>query len=373
MTINGLIDPDFYRAPQHLSDEYGMLFSQTWSFVGLMLEHKDGSHRGVRIGTTSLIIQCDKSGKPRAFLNVCSHRHAQLCDTGLHRGPIRCPYHSWTYDCEGIPANIPQPQAFPEVVADRAAHRLKEFACEVAGQFIFVRLSEHGPGLREYLGEEYEFLLQASLGMCSVHDEFRLDVGANWKAVIENSLEGYHVPAVHNKTFMKVEGMERGHAAPVDHLEHALHSSITHPANPEWLANFEKRVEPKIGKWAWRFPYYTHHLIFPNLTITSFLGYSFHIQRFEPTAIDLTTVHSRTVGVNFENQSPVGKKMIEQIYAESKAFTDRVFSEDAVICKAVQQGLAQAERKAVIGAGIEARVSHFHHAYMQAMQAVQAV
>lgn len=364
---SGLITPNHYYSPQTLSDEYSRLFSQSWSFVGLMLEHQNGEHQGIKLGSTSLIIQCDKQGRPRAFLNVCSHRHAQLCEQGLHRGPIRCPYHSWTYDREGIPAGIPQPQAFPEVVADKTAHRLKEFPCDVVGQFIFVRLSEAGPSLQEYLGPQYDFLLQASSGMNGLIDEFRLEVQANWKAVIENSLEGYHVPAVHNQTFMKAEGMERGHHAPVDHLANPLHSHIEHPADPEWLANFERKIVPKIGQWTWRFPHYTHHLIFPNLTVTSFLGYSFHIQRFEPSTVGITTVHSRTVSVGFTGQSPVGAKLIEQIYAEGKSFTERVFAEDANICRAVQRGLECAERLAVIGCGIEDRVLHFQRAYQRYM------
>ncbi|MCB5208275.1 aromatic ring-hydroxylating oxygenase subunit alpha [Methylovorus mays] len=368
----GLILPDFYRNPAHLAHEYNALFKAAWNFVGMRFELEGGLHRGIKVADTDLLIQLDKSGKPRAYRNVCSHRHAQLCDQGLHHGPVRCPYHSWTYDREGIPVGIPQQQAFPEVVANPAAYRLQEFACEVAGQFIFVRLSENGPSLQDYLGEEFDFLCRASTGMTSVHDEFRQEVEANWKVVIENSLEGYHVPAVHNKTFMQVEGMQRGYEAPVDHLEHPLHSHIVHPADPEWLASFERRVEPKLGKWHWRFANYTHHLIFPNLTVTSFMGYSYHVQRFEPTAVDRTTVHSRSVGVGFEGQSAVGAKMLEQIYSDSKHFTERVFGEDGDICKAVQLGLNSAVNPAVIGNGIESRVAHFHRAYQAMLHAEAA-
>lgn len=361
--MQGLIPPDYYRDPQHLEQEYSTLFHDHWNFVGLRLELEGGKHLGVRVGNTELVIQADKHGQPHAYLNVCSHRHSRLCDSGLHQGPLRCPYHSWTYDREGIPVGIPQSSSFPEVVARPADYRLHEFACETAGEFIFVRLNPAGCSLQEFLGSEYAFLSETSKGMLDVHDEFRRDVDANWKVVIENSLEGYHVPAVHSKTFMQVEGMQRGHEAPTDHLEHPLHSSMTHPAEPQWLVSFERRIAPKLGRWPWRAPCYTHHLIFPNLTITSFLGYSFHIQRFEPTATTLSTVHSRSVGVRFEDQGPVGAKMIEQIYADSQAFTAGVFSEDGDICRKVQQGLDQALKPAVIGEGIEARVAHFHKAY----------
>ncbi|PPC81864.1 MAG: (2Fe-2S)-binding protein [Methylotenera sp.] len=361
--MQGLITPTQYRCADHLKKEYDTVFRHCWNFVGLKLELANGKHLGVLVAGTEVIIQLDKNGNPRAYRNVCSHRHAKLCEHGSHDGPVRCPYHSWLYNEDGVPVGIPQPQAFPDVVANPEAYKLEEFSCESAGQFIFVRLSKEGSSLKVYLNGEYDFLCKASQGMSHIHHEFRSDVDANWKVVIENSLEGYHVPAVHNKTFMKVDGMQRGYDAPVDHLEHPLHSSITHPAEPGWLASFEKRTAPKLGVWDWYFPHYTHHLIFPNLTITSFLGYSYHIQRFEPTAAGLTTVHSRAVGMRFEQQSPLGEKTIVQIYADSKAFTDSVFAEDGTVCKTVQQGLNSAVNPAVIGLGIESRVAHFHQAY----------
>ena len=215
-------------------------------------------------------------------------------------------------------------------------------------------------------------LKRISTSLHHVQDEFRGEVEANWKVVVENSLEGYHVPAVHANTFMEVEGMEvEAGNPPEDHLGHPLHSAMTHPANKAWLARFA-RTEKKIGTWPWRFEHYFHRLIFPNLTITSFMGYSFHVQSFEPTASEKTTVHSRTIGVKFDQQGPIGAKMIERMYADGHAFTKRVFAEDGGICARVQAGVRQALRPAVIGAGVEDRVAHFHRAYMSQSAAAEA-
>lgn len=359
-----MISPRHYIDPRHSATEFDELFKRSWIFTGLRLELQGLSHQGFKIGNTNLLLQCDRQHIPRAFLNVCSHRHAQLCELGKHNGPVRCPYHGWVYDREGVPVGIPQKQAFPQVVAEPDQFRLTEFACETAGQFIFVRLSPEGPSLRDYLGSQYDFLLRASQGMSSVQDEFRKDVAANWKVVIENSLEGYHVPAVHSGTLMQVDGMDRAETAPRFFLQDQLHSHLEHAANPEWLSRFA-RMESKIGQWPWRFEHYTHHFIFPNLTVTSFMGYSFHIQRFEPTAVDRTTVHSRTAGVEFINATEAGTKMMEHIYADGHAFTRRVFEEDGEICRKVQAGLQGAVRLAILGEGIEDRVKHFQQAYLQ--------
>jgi choline monooxygenase len=362
-----MIQPHQYIDQLHQDTELAGLFSKAWIFVGLRLELKGLSHHGVRVGNKNLVLQCDSQGAPRAYLNVCSHRHAQLCEPGKHAGAVRCPYHGWVYDREGIPVGIPQKQAFPQVVANPGAFRLTEFACEAVGQFIFVRLSPDGPSLRDYLGNQYDFLARASQGMVSVQDEFRKDVAANWKVVIENSLEGYHVPNVHSNTLMQADGMGREEAAPQFYLQDPLHSYLEHAADADWVKRFD-RMSGKIGQWPWRFEHYTHHFIFPNLTVTSFMGYSFHVQRFEPASVDLTTVHSRTVEVEFTKATAAGAKMMSHIHADGHAFTHRVFDEDAGICRKVQVGLQSATRLAVLAEGLEDRVKNFQNAYQTYMQ-----
>ena len=359
------VAPDWYRSPIHFEGrEREAIFSECWVFVGMTSELSNGQCLCCSVGSTSIVVQRDSSEKPRAFLNVCSHRQAQLCEPGLHSGPLRCPYHGWVYDRSGIPVGIPQKRAFPQVVAEPTRYRLTEFACDAAGQFVFVRLSSAGPSLRDYLGSQHDFLTKISDGMATKLDEFRKDISANWKILIENSLEGYHVPAVHSNTFMEIDGMDRAPSAPKFFFQDALHSHLEHDADSGWLQRFA-RVEAKIGKWPCRFEHYTHHFVFPNLTVTSFMGYSFHIQSFEPTAVDRTTVHSRTMGVELQDSSAVGKKMLEQIHADGHAFTRKVFEEDAGICQKVQAGIRNAVRPPVLGNQIEDRVAHFQRAYAQ--------
>lgn len=361
----GLLEPRLYTDPQHRAKELATLFRESWLFAGLRLELQGRSHMGVQLGEIEVLLQIDDEDSPRAFLNVCSHRHAQLCEMGKHQGAVRCPYHGWVYDRQGVPVGIPSKQSFPAVVAEPAKHRLTEFACEAVGQFIFVRLGPEGIGLREYLGNQSEFLERASAGMTELRDEFREDVPANWKVAIENALEGYHVPAVHNKTFMQVDGMSKEAAAPAFFLNDPRHSHLEHAADADWLSSFS-RMEKKIGPWPWRFEHYTHHLVFPNLTVTSFMGYSFHIQRFDPVAPETTNVHSRTVSVELPHATEMGRKMMERIHDDGHAFTRKVFVEDGGICARVQAGLRNARRLAVLGEGIEDRVLHFQRAYAAA-------
>jgi phenylpropionate dioxygenase-like ring-hydroxylating dioxygenase large terminal subunit len=239
----------------------------------------------------------------------------------------------------------------------------------VVGQFIFVRLSTKGMTLENYLGETADFLRQASTGMNKVVDSFEQQVQANWKVVIENSLESYHVPMVHGKSFMLAPGMQCGLYAEEHIAQQGLHSSMEHPLEPDWLARFQQRITPKLGQWAWQPSYYTHRFIFPNLTVTSFMGYTFHVQRFDPLDVNTSKVISRTVGVRFTGQKPLGKGLMDRIYEEGKGFTRQAFAEDQAICEAVHIGVRQTNRKAVLAQDMEARIGYFHSAYLSLLLA----
>lgn len=97
------------------------------------------------------------------------------------------------------------------------------------------------------------------------------------------------------------------------------------------------------------------------------MGYSFHIQRFDPISTNRTHVHSRTLGVHFTNATEVGCKMMERIHADGHSFTRKVFIEDGDICGKIQKGVEQATQYAVLGQGIEDRVAHFQKSYQSLM------
>ena len=366
--MQALIDPKNYYMKAIFCEETSKIFTNNWVFACMQDDLDSASHFGLQVGVKDLVIQLDSNDRPKAFINSCSHRGSLLCEEGRHKGKVRCPYHGWVYDKEGIPVGIPCKENFPEVIQNPTNFKLKEVACSAVGKFIFICLGSPTQSLAEYLGLEYTFLENISAGMNSIYLEFKKPIKANWKVVIENSLEGYHVPVVHQETFLVADGMSKSSPDIVNHFDCEFHSSMINKANKNWLSNFENRFSRKIGNWPYRCDFYTHHHIFPNLTITTFLGYSFHIQNFLPIDSDITKVHSRTYGTSFENQSDIGKKIIEKIYEDSKEFTLKVFDEDIDICEKVQRGLHSAEHHLILGDEIENRINHFQKAYQVFMK-----
>ena len=361
--------PPHYLDPANFQAERRALFGAVWIFACMRSElSNDGDFVRLALAGSELVMR-NSRGTIRAFANVCSHRHSRLCLEARGNGPMRCPYHGWVYSHEGIPVGIPLKDQFPQVLADPAAFRLQEHATDSVGDFIFVRMAAEGVGLAEYLGTTAStFLACVSSGAGALLDEYEKDVPANWKIVVENSLEGYHVPVVHSRTLGAADGMAAGYEAVVEDLASPRHSSMTKRAEAGWLTKWA-RMSRAIGDWPFRFDHYVHYLIFPNLTITSFLGYSFHVQRFDPLDHRSTRVRSRILSSRFAGQTETGRRMLGKMHADGIDFTHRVFAEDLGVCEAVQSGMSQARHPALLAADYERRVLHFQQAYLTSLDA----
>jgi phenylpropionate dioxygenase-like ring-hydroxylating dioxygenase large terminal subunit len=195
------------------TDEMAKIFYRGWVFVGHSSEVPgSGDFRLKRIGMQPVIMVRDQTGQVQLLLNRCRHRGATVCEheRGYARA-FRCAYHGWTYKLDGTLAGVPYPKGYDE------SFRREEFGlvrvprvAEYRG-FIFGSLSPVGIALEEHLGRAREQLdLFVEL---SPEAEIDLSPGVqkygfagNWKLQVENGMDGYHPPVVHQSI---VEAIER--------------------------------------------------------------------------------------------------------------------------------------------------------------------
>jgi len=131
---------------------------------------------------------------------VCSHRGTVLVTERPERQAwIVCPYHSWGYGLDGTLKATPHIgghgiHSHPDL--DVSKHGLRPVRCETWHHLIFVNLLGEGPSLESVLAPliarwpiNYGSLRLGGVGSF----EFK----ANWKLVIENFLESYHLPIIH--------------------------------------------------------------------------------------------------------------------------------------------------------------------------------
>lgn len=354
--MRALIPAQSYHSADVFAQEQATLFSELWQFAGFAhdLARPDDFVTAV-VGGRSVVVQ-NFGGELRAFANVCSHRFARIHDCAKGNGPLRCPYHGWIYNKDGVPYSIPSRPKFddlsPAVLASLA---LRRYAVEACGAFVFVRPEGPGSSLREWLGGVYDTLASAGEALGPQVDVNEMVIRANWKVAVENTLESYHVGFVHSQSFKKVgaRGMDFRFDGP--------HSS--------WLSAVDATIQAQMGKIVPRFEPrplpvdgYFHQLVFPNLTVATTYGTSFAVQLFQPIGPGET----RFVSVVFQGRLPEGAKMSGAVLAMMNSsvaeFNRTVFAEDKTICEQVQLGVAEAEQPGMLSYE-EERVLRFQEAY----------
>lgn len=106
------------------------------------------------VGAVPLVAQ-NLKGRVVAFRNVCTHRFAVIHGEPSGCGPLRCPYHGWTFDAEGVPVGLPfNPTDFQLDEEGRRRLALNPASLARCGRLVFVRVATEGPGLEEQLGAD---------------------------------------------------------------------------------------------------------------------------------------------------------------------------------------------------------------------------
>jgi phenylpropionate dioxygenase-like ring-hydroxylating dioxygenase large terminal subunit len=136
-----------------------------------------------------LVLSRDKTGTLHAHINSCRHRGTRLVTEP--RGSAQafvCPYHGWSYGCDGALTGLPHREHFPG--CDREAlglHKLPVF--EAAG---LVWLHQ-----KPTLADD---ILALDIGDHVVFDTSERTWNGNWKTFIDGALEAYHFRVLHARS-----------------------------------------------------------------------------------------------------------------------------------------------------------------------------
>ena len=187
----------FYTDPDVWAADIEML-TPHWYIVGHSSQIPDpGDTKVVSLLGESVIVVRGSDGAIRAFYNVCSHRGARLCDEsaeGLRQ--FTCPYHNWSYSLEGKIKSRRLEVVFDETF-DPEAHNLRPCHLRVFAGLIFVSLSDAPTDFDaayQPFEDVFRFYGIADTKVIRVHG---FGATANWKTLVENTIDPYHVPVVH--------------------------------------------------------------------------------------------------------------------------------------------------------------------------------
>ena len=214
---------DLYLSEELFALEQERLFARTWLYAGHASQvPNSGDFWSLELAGRPVMMVRQADGVVRVFYNRCAHKGSRLVtdESGNTGKFFRCPYHAWTYKLDGAPLAIPLKSGYEgtrlkECESGQGLTELKHTA--VYRDFVFVRLSDEGPGFEEFFGE----VVGAIDNMVDRSPEGRLAVGGgvlrniihcNWKMYLENINDTVHPMSTHESATQAADALWQGRA-----------------------------------------------------------------------------------------------------------------------------------------------------------------
>jgi p-cumate 2,3-dioxygenase alpha subunit len=212
-----LLDREVLVSEDILRKEMAHIFARCWIYVGHASELKQpGDFRSRKVAGRPVIFCRDQAGAIHCLFNTCRHRGAIVCTQ--REGNARrfmCIYHGWTYGNDGQLLRVPGDDAYADAF-DKAAYGLRRPArFEDYRGFWFMCLDPEASSLSDYLAAAKDYIDlvidQSPSGQMEIIAGVQeYDVAANWKLMVENSVDDYHLPSTHSTwlNFMANSGVK---------------------------------------------------------------------------------------------------------------------------------------------------------------------
>lgn len=201
------LPPAIYHDQQVHELELERLFRQDWICIGRHAEMPNpGDYISRDVADSPVFVVRQGDGSVKAFANVCLHRSARLLEGSGHVARISCPYHSWTYAVDGRLIGAPFMNETPGF--ETSSFRLKELRCESWEGFIYVSLSGDATPLSESLAGLTGLVSDFRMGDYVSVFEHVETWDANWKCLVENFMDSYHIHRVHKESFARYGSSE---------------------------------------------------------------------------------------------------------------------------------------------------------------------
>lgn len=198
------LPPQCYTSEAFFRREVDNIFLKVWNLVGREDYVKNpGDFFTLELVGVPVIVMRGRDGVIRAFINSCRHRGAKLLDGEGHCNTIRCPYHSWIYDNEGALVSAVGMRGVADF--NNADAGLTPVRLETWLGFLFICFDPNAAPLADYLGDLHRYVHSYGLESMVTVRRKTFALQTNWKFYVENSMENFHLPTVHEKTIGDVK------------------------------------------------------------------------------------------------------------------------------------------------------------------------
>jgi len=340
--INDPINFDFQVNRQSLVDpkileiEMKNIFDNCWIYVGHESEIKNiGDFKTRNVCGRPVILCRDSNSDIRVYLNACRHRAAVVArEAEGNTRSFFCFYHGWSYNINGELDGVPGKTSYPPSFDVTRLGLAEPSHVDSYKGFIFLSFNKDAVPLVEYLAGATEYIdlivdQSPSGKMEVIKGTQEYDMKANWKLLVENSFDDYHLITTHSTwlNYMKRSGVEikkpeKGHLMPSHGVGkvlgngHAVIDNVNFRGRPvaKWIPLYGESTKAEIQKIreelidrlgpdrANRVAETNRNLvIFPNLVLND--GSAITIRTFHPVKPDLMNVTAWALGPVEESET----------------------------------------------------------------------
>jgi phenylpropionate dioxygenase-like ring-hydroxylating dioxygenase large terminal subunit len=339
------IDRAAYSDPIVFNQETTRVFADRMCVGSLFDLAATNEYRSLQIGNRAITIRSTLGGV-RAFNNVCLHRNALIDPPGRGNRPFRCKYHGWSYGDDGVLTHAPLTDG--NTICER---RLTEYPVAESNALLFLGLRD-APDLSDVaLAFERTQSVLAEPFYRGV-----LDHACNWKLLVENVLEGYHLSYVHRDTFVPA-----GFASTSDYRHGAkggVSWSTMIPRHGDDKGSAYRRLSVEAGH------YYHHAFVFPNAFLANsngLIGFQSSLQPLDPSSTRLEWALFELPAL-----AALAAPIREHFRNDALAFANATLLEDKALVESCQRGLASVGTANQFQPN-EARIAQFHSMYLEKM------
>ena len=268
------VPPEVNHSHEFYFHEKNKVFLKEWICVGREDEiPAAGDYLTHQIADVPVLVVRQNSNEIISFVNACAHRFT--CLVPKLKGNTRaftCRYHGWTYDLRGTLKRAP----FMEMKKDfdLNKHSLFPLHTQIWEGFIYVTATKNPKKSIADALNGFSEKIVGRYNMSGYKTVMRESMvwDANWKNLIENFIESYHVPIAHQKTFAKHKKLIEDYVCGEDNDHYCYHyapqkseigAGAAHPKNTTLKAEWRRMM--------------VDFCVFPNHLVTLMPDYLWYI------------------------------------------------------------------------------------------------
>lgn len=253
----------------------------------------------------------------------------------------------------------------------RDGERVRPLQVDRCGALVFARVAPEegrasGPTLADHLAPYGERLALMSSNCLNPQPPVGIPFQANWKALVENTMDDFHGSTVHPDTIHPAVHPDwQSHLVTERHGANSDSRWLLADGTAGWWAKLDAKL--RLRRFAEE-AVYRHIFIFPNFYLASFYGATVIPHRVDPVAPDASILRWQLFLPTTRLETAREQAFHRSTAAYLIESAGTVIAEDRPVCEAVQQGrpgIADLPGFTGIYGRRERRILDFHQAMLR--------